>query len=231
MRLDWSRRRLATMPAIAEKGFMTHDKPIRILCVDDHPLIRDGIAFALEEESDIEVAAFAANGAEAIEAFKRCAPDVILMDLQMPKVNGIEALEVIRGIESKARVIVLTTYGGDVQAARALKAGAMGYLLKTMIRKQLVEAIRTVNSGRKYIPYEIAAKVAETLDAEELSVRELDVLRGIAAGCSNKLIAARLGISENTVKGHVKEIVAKLGATDRANAVFLGMRRGLLNRF
>lgn len=209
---------------------MTSDAPIRILCADDHPLIRDGIAFALGKESGIEVVAFAATGAEAIEAFKRYAPDLILMDLQMPGGNGLHALGAIRSIDPKAKCIVLTTYGGDVQAARALKAGAMGYLLKTMIRKQLVEAIHTVNAGRKYIPSEIATIVAESLDTEELSEREMDVLRSIAAGCSNKMIAARLGISENTVKGHVKEIVAKLGATDRANAVFLAMRRGLLHR-
>jgi DNA-binding NarL/FixJ family response regulator len=210
---------------------MKCDEPIRILCADDHPLIRDGISFALGAESGIEIVAYAANGSEAIDAFKQHTPDVILMDLQMPEVNGLQALEAIRHLDPKAKCIVLTTYGGDVQAARALKAGAMGYLLKTMIRKQLVEAIRTVSSGRKYIPYEIAAMVAERLDAEELSSRELDVLRSIAAGNSNKMIAARLGISENTVKGHVKEIVAKLQATDRANAVFLAMRRGLLNRF
>jgi DNA-binding NarL/FixJ family response regulator len=210
---------------------MKYDEPIRILCADDHPLIRDGISFALGTESGIEIVAYAENGSEAIDAFRQHMPDVVLMDLQMPEVNGLQALEAIRRIDPKAKCIVLTTYGGDVQAARALKAGAMGYLLKTMIRKQLVEAIRTVSSGRKYIPYEIATMVAESLDTEELSSRELDVLRSIAAGNSNKMIGARLGISENTVKGHVKEIVAKLQATDRANAVFLAMRRGLLNRF
>ncbi|HWA93825.1 MAG TPA: response regulator transcription factor [Terracidiphilus sp.] len=210
---------------------MKQDKPIRVLCADDHPLIRDGISFALAGETGIEIVACSANGSEAIDAFKQYMPDVTLMDLQMPEVNGLQALEAIRRIDPRAKCIVLTTYGGDAQAARALKAGAMGYLLKTMIRKQLVEAIRTVSSGRKYIPYEIATMVAERLDAEDLSSRELDVLRSIAAGNSNKMIAARLGISENTVKGHVKEIVAKLQATDRANAVFLAMRRGLLNRF
>ena len=210
---------------------MKHDEPIRILCADDHPLIRDGISFALGTESGIEIVAYAEKGSEAIDAFRQYTPDVILMDLQMPEVNGLQALEAIRRLDPKARYIVLTTYGGDVQAARALKAGAMGYLLKTMIRKQLLEAMRTVSSGRKYIPYEIATMVAERLDTEELSPRELEVLRSIAAGNSNKMIAARLGISENTVKGHVKEIVAKLQATDRANAVFLAMRRGLLNRF
>ncbi len=210
---------------------MKHDEPIRILCADDHPLIRDGISFALGTESGIEIVAYAENGSEAIDAFRQYTPDVILMDLQMPEVNGLQALEAIRRLDPKARYIVLTTYGGDVQAARALKAGAMGYLLKTMIRKQLLEAMRTVSSGRKYIPYEIATMVAERLDTEELSPRELEVLRSIAAGNSNKMIAARLGISENTVKGHVKEIVAKLQATNRANAVFLAMRRGLLNRF
>jgi len=210
---------------------MKPERSIRILCADDHPLIRDGITFALNAERGLEVVGFAANGAEAIEAFKLHSPDVTLMDIQMPGLDGFQALAAIRQLDPKARCIVLTTYEGDVQAARALKAGAMGYLLKTMIRKQLVEAVRTVHSGRKYIPPEIAASVAESLDMEELSERELDVLRSIAAGCSNKIIADRLGISENTVKGHVKEIVAKLGASDRANAVFLGIQRGLLKPF
>lgn len=172
-------------------------------------------------------AAMGRNG----KAFKLQTPDVVLLDLQMPELSGLQALEAIRDLNPKAKCIVLTTYGGDVEAASALRAGAMGYLLKTMIRKRLLEAIRTVNSGRKYIPYEIATMVAESLDVEELSEREKEVLHSIAAGCSNKMIADRLRISENTVKGHVMEIVAKLGATDRANAVFLAMRRGLLNRF
>ena len=210
---------------------MKHESPIRIVCADDHPLIRDGIAFAVGDENGIELVAFATNGSEAIEAFKRHAPDVMLMDLQMPGISGLQALDAIRRLNPRAKCIVLTTYGGDVEAASALKAGAMGYLLKTMIRKQLLDAIRTVHAGRKYIPYEIATMVAESLDMEELSEREMEVLNSIAAGCSNKMIADRLRISENTVKGHVKEIVAKLGATDRANAVFLAMRRGLLNRF
>lgn len=210
---------------------MKFEKRIRVLCADDHPLIRDGIAFAVGEEDGIELVAFATNGSEAIEAFKLHTPDVVLLDLQMPELSGMQALEAIRNLNPKAKCIVLTTYGGDVEAASALRAGAMGYLLKTMIRKRLLEAIRTVNSGRKYIPYEIATMVAESLDVEELSEREKEVLHSIAAGCSNKMIADRLRISENTVKGHVKEIVAKLGATDRANAVFLAMRRGLLNRF
>jgi len=210
---------------------MKQETPSRIACADDHPLIRDGIAFAVGNEKGIEIVAFATNGSEAIEAFKLHKPDLVLMDLQMPGLGGLQALEAIRRLNPKAKCIVLTTYGGDIEAASALKAGAMGYLLKTMIRKQLLEAIRTVNSGRKYIPHEIATMVAESLDAEELSDREMEVLRSIAAGCSNKIIAARLRISENTVKGHVKEIMEKLGAEDRANAVFLGMRRGLLNRF
>ncbi len=210
---------------------MKFEKRIRVLCADDHPLIRDGIAFAVGEEDGIELVAFATNGSEAIEAFKLHTPDVVLLDLQMPELSGMQELEAIRNLNPKAKCIVLTTYGGDVEAASALRAGAMGYLLKTMIRKRLLEAIRTVNSGRKYIPYEIATMVAESLDVEELSEREKEVLHSIAAGCSNKMIADRLRISENTVKGHVKEIVAKLGATDRANAVFLAMRRGLLNRF
>jgi DNA-binding NarL/FixJ family response regulator len=203
---------------------------IRVLIADDHPLIRDGIAFALQDDPGIELIASVSNGLEAVEAFRKYHPDIILMDLQMPGLCGVDAILAIRKESPKARCIVLTTYEGDAQAARALKAGAMGYLLKTMIRKRLVEAIQIVNSGRKYIPHEVAAAVAEHLAAEELSSRELDVLRSIAAGCSNKIIADQLQISENTVKGHIKSIVMKLEANDRAHAVFLAMRRGLLDR-
>lgn len=210
---------------------MNHETPIRIVCADDHPLIRDGISYAIGDDNGIELVAFAASGFEAVEAYKLHRPDVLLMDLQMPGLSGLQALEVIRQFNPKAKCIVLTTYGGDVEAASALRTGARGYLLKTMIRKQLLEAIRAVHSGRKYIPPEIATMVAESLDMEELSEREIEVLHSIAAGCSNKIVADRLRISENTVKGHVKEIMAKLGASDRANAVFLAMRRGLLNRF
>ncbi len=210
---------------------MNTERIIRVMCADDHHLIRDGITFALQGEPGLQLVAFAATGAEAVEAYRTHSPDVILMDIQMPGLSGIDALIEIRKESPKAKCIVLTTYEGDIQASRALKAGAMGYLLKTMIRKRLIDAIRTVHSGRKYLPIEIASMVADNLCMEELSARELDVLRSIAAGCSNKIIADRLKISENTVKGHIKSIVAKLDANDRAHAVFLAMQRGLLDRY
>ncbi len=207
---------------------MKFNSTIRVLCADDHELIRDGIRFAFQGELDMQIIAFAKDGDEAVSAFREHSPDVVLMDLQMAGLSGIEALQAIRKEQPKAKCIVLTTYDSEVLAVRALKAGAMGYLLKTMIRKQLLEAIRTVHAGRKYIPPQIAAMVAATLGEEELTARELDVLHAIAAGCSNKVISTRLQISDNTVKGHIKSVVAKLGATDRAHAVFIATQRGLL---
>lgn len=208
---------------------MNPSKSIRVLCADDHPLIRDGISFALQGEPDIELIANAENGMEAVTMYRNYRPDVVLLDLLMPRMGGVEALIAIKEFASNAKCIILTTYEGDAQASRALKAGAMGYLLKSMIRKRLVEAIRTVYAGQKFIPPEVAAEITKYLGVEDLTSRELQILRGVADGCSNKLIGDRLNISENTVKGHLKNIVGKLHANDRSHAVTLALKRGFLD--
>jgi DNA-binding NarL/FixJ family response regulator len=201
---------------------------IRVLCVDDHPLVRDGIAFALQMQRDMELVGEATNGEEAVAAFHRLRPDVTLMDLQMPVLNGFDAIAKIREDFPKSRFIVLTTYAGDVQAARAFKAGASGYLLKNMLRMELIDTIREVHLGLKRVSPEIAATLAERLSADDLSAREVEVLRAVAAGSSNKIIASALKISEDTVKGHMKNIMAKLRANDRTHAVLIALRRGFL---
>jgi DNA-binding NarL/FixJ family response regulator len=203
--------------------------PIRILSVDDHPLIRDGIAFALQAHEDMILVAEATNGQEALELFERHKPDVTLMDLQMPVMNGIDAILSIRRDHPSAKFVVLTTYSGDVQALRAFKAGAAGYLLKSMLRKELIETIRVVNSGRRRIPPEIAQAMADYVDGDRLSDREIEVLRSVAAGCSNKVVAATLNITEDTVKSHMKNVLAKLNANDRTHAVLIAMKRGFLD--
>jgi DNA-binding NarL/FixJ family response regulator len=208
---------------------MSKSTRIRVLCVDDHPLIRDGIAFALQTQSDMELVAEATNGREAIQAFRQFRPDVTLMDLQMPEMNGIDAMLAIRGEFPNARIIVLTTYSGDVQATRALKAGAVGYIIKGMLRTDLIDTIRGVNLGQRRIPHEVASGIAEHVSADALSVREIEVLRAVASGCSNKIVADRLHISEDTVKGHMKNILAKLQANDRTHAVLIAMKRGFLD--
>jgi len=204
-------------------------KKIRILAVDDHPLLREGIAAVLEGEDDFELAAEATSGQEAVELYRIHRPDVTLMDLQMPGMNGIDAMLAIRSEFANARFIVLTTYQGDVQALRALKAGAAGYLLKNMMRKELLETIRTVHAGRRRIPPEIAAELADHVTEDALSDREVDVLRRVATGNSNKIIASQLNVSEATVKGHMKSILSKLGANDRTHAVTIAMKRGFLD--
>jgi DNA-binding NarL/FixJ family response regulator len=201
---------------------------IRVLSVDDHPLLREGIAALLNAESDIQLIAEAVNGQEAIEKFRLHRPDVTLMDLQMPALNGIEAIIGIRSEFPDARVIVLTTYAGDVQVLRALKAGARGYILKAHVRRELLDTIRAVHAGQKRIPAEVAAELAEHATDEDLTSREIDVLRLIAAGNANKEIAAQLSITEDTVKGHVSNILAKLGANDRTHAVTIGLKRGIM---
>ncbi|WP_114206011.1 response regulator transcription factor [Acidisarcina polymorpha] len=208
---------------------MNPSDPIKILSVDDHPLVRDGINFAIQSQPDMVVVAEAADGQQAVEEFRRHRPDVTLMDLQMPLMNGIDATIEIKRISPAARILVLTTYSGDVQATRALKAGAAGYLLKGSLRKELVQAIRDVHQGRRRIQPEIACDLAGHFDADILSAREIEVLRSVAEGCSNKVVAGNLSIAEDTVKGHMKSIMAKLQANDRTHAVLIAMKRGFLD--
>ena len=202
---------------------------IRVLSVDDHPLLRDGIAALIGNQSDMELVAEAPNGREALEQFRRHRPDITLMDLQMPEMNGIDAISAIRGEFPEARIIVLTTYAGDVQITRALKAGARAYLLKGLLRKELLETIRAVHAGQKRLSSEAAAEVAEHAVDELLTPREIDVLRLVAAGNANKEVAAQLSVTEETVKSHVRNILGKLGANDRTHAVAIGLKRGIID--
>ena len=202
--------------------------PIRVLSVDDHSLLREGVASLLAGQADLKLVAEAANGREAVEQFRVHRPDVTLMDLQMPEMNGVEAMIKIREEFPTARIIVLTTYVGDTQVMRALEAGARAYLLKSVLRKELPETIRLVHAGHKRIVPEVATNLAEHAADEELSLREIEVLRLIAAGNANKIIAAQLSITEETVKGHVKNILSKLAANDRTHAVTIGLKRGII---
>jgi DNA-binding NarL/FixJ family response regulator len=202
---------------------------IRILTVDDHPVLREGIAAVLSAEKDMVLVAEAADGREAIEQFRAHRPDVTLMDLQMPTLNGIDAIVAIREIAPDARIIVLTTYNGDAQAARAFSAGASGYLLKSMLRKELLETIRSVHAGRKRIPAEIAVNIAEHHADDRLTDREIEVLRQVASGNANKMVADHLSISEETVKAHMRSILSKLGANDRTHAVTIALKRGIID--
>jgi DNA-binding NarL/FixJ family response regulator len=209
---------------------MSSDRiPIRILCVDDHPLLREGVTALLASQPDMTLIAEASNGREAIEQFRRHRPDVTLMDLQMPEVNGVDAMIAICAEFPPARIIVLTTYVGDVQVMRALKAGARAYLLKSLLRKELLETIRVVHAGQKRILPEVAAELAEHATDGSLSAREIEVLRLISGGNANKEIAVQLYITEETVKGHIKNILAKLGANDRTHAVTIGLKRGIID--
>ena len=202
--------------------------PIRILTVDDHQLLRQGIAGLIGNEADMELVAEASNGREAVEQFQKHRPDVTLMDLQMPKMGGIDAISAIRGEFPQARIIVLTTYAGDVQVVRALKAGACGYLLKGLLRKELLETIRAVHGGQKRVSPDVADQIIAHATEDALSSRELEVLRLISAGNANKEIGAQLAITEETVKSHVKSLLAKLGANDRTHAVTIGLKRGII---
>jgi len=201
---------------------------IRILTVDDHPMLREGIAAVLASEEDMILVAEASNGREAIEQFRTHHPDVTLMDVQMPEVNGIDAIVKIREEFPDARIIVLTTYTGDAQAARAFKAGAFGYLLKSMVRKELIDTIRAVHAGKKRIPVEIAVEMAQHHSDDALTEREIEVLREVAAGNANKMVAQLLNISEETVKAHMRSILSKLGANDRTHAVTIAVKRGII---
>jgi DNA-binding NarL/FixJ family response regulator len=201
---------------------------IRILTVDDHALLRKGIAALINAEPDMKLVAEACNGQEAIERFREHRPDVTLMDLQMPDLNGTEAITRIQSEFPNARIVVLTTYTGDAQVVRALRAGARGYLLKGHVHRELLETIRAVHAGQKRIPPEVASELAEHAADDELTAREIEVLRLIAAGNSNKLIADQLSIAEETVKSHVSNILSKLSANDRVHAVTIGLKRGII---
>jgi len=202
---------------------------IRVLAVDDHPLLRDGIAALIGAEEDMELIGEACNGREALDLFRKLLPDVTLMDLQMPEMNGIDAIGAIRGEFPQARIIVLTTHPGDVQVLRALRAGARAYLMKGELRKELLDTIRAVHAGHKRLSPEIAAEIAEHSTDGALTPREIDVLRLIASGNANKEIGARLSLTEETVKGHVRNVLAKLGANDRTHAVTIGLKRGIID--
>ena len=201
---------------------------IRILAVDDHVLIRQGIAVLLGEERDMTLVAEASNGREAIQQFRTHRPDVTLMDIQMPEMNGFDAMIAIRGEFPDAKIVMLTTYKGDVQILRALKAGAQGYLLKNTIHKELIQTIRAVHAGRKALSPEASYEIAEHATDDALTPAEINVLRLIAAGNANKQIADQLSITEETVKGRVKNILSKLGANDRTQAAMIGLKRGII---
>lgn len=202
---------------------------IRILTVDDHPLLRDGIATLVGTQSDMTIVAEASSGREAVDKFRKHRPDITLMDLRMPDMDGIEAITQIIVEFADAKIIVLTTYSGDVQIIRALKAGAQGYLLKGLLRKELLDTIRAVYAGKKRISPEVASQVAEYAADSSLTTREIEVLRFVAQGNANKLIADRLAISEDTVKAHVRNILSKLGANDRTHAVTIALKRGIID--
>ena len=202
---------------------------IRILTVDDHPLFRNGIAALLASQPDMSLVAEASNGREAIQQFRTHRPDVTLMDLQMPDMNGLDALSAICSEFPEARVIMLTTYTGDVQVLRAMRTGARAYLLKSLLDKELLETIRAVHAGRKALSAEASYELAEHATDEALTAAEIDILRLIAAGNANKQIAAQLEITEETVKGRVKNILSKLGANDRTHAAMIGVKRGIID--
>jgi DNA-binding NarL/FixJ family response regulator len=211
-----------------ERINMNETAPIRVFSVDDHPLLREGIAAIINSQPDMVLVAQAANGTEAVQKYKECRPDVTLMDLRLPDISGIDALISIREQHPSARVILLTTFEGDVEIQRALEAGARGYVLKSMPPRELVEVIRQVHAGKKRIAPEAAAQLAEHLSDDALTAREVEVLRHVAGGNRNRDIAEHLFISEETVKVHLKHVMEKLGASDRTQAVAIGVRRGII---
>ncbi len=203
--------------------------PVRILIADDHPLVREGIGAILEDRTDMVVVGEARDGAEALAQYRDLRPDVVLMDLQMPVMNGVEAIHAIRAEFPSAHILVLTTYAGDVQAVRALKAGAIGYLLKNSLRTELLDAIHNVHRGRRHVDRAVAAEIAIHVADDDLSEREVAVLRQVAVGKANKEIARVLSLSEETVKAHLKNIFAKLDVADRTHAVTVAARRGIID--
>ena len=207
---------------------MTNANPIRVLSVDDHPLFREGVGVMINSQADMALAGTASNGKEGIEAFRALRPNVTLMDLRLPDLSGVDVMIAIRSEFPDARIIMLTTLEGDMVAQRALKAGARGYLLKCMAPQQTLDAIRRVHAGKKYVPPEIAAWLAEHLGDEALSEREVEVLQQLAAGHPNRDIAAKLFIAEETVKFHVRRIIHKLHANDRTQSVAIAVRRGMI---
>lgn len=209
---------------------MTAGQPIRVLVVDDHPMLRDGVAALLCAQTDIVLVGEASDGHQAVEQAEKLRPDVTLMDLQMPGGGGVEAIRAIRERMPRARIVVLTTYDGDAQAAQALRAGAAGFLLKTSLRHELLETIREVHAGRRHLSAAIAQEIALHAGDEPLSAREQAVLELVADGLANKEIAWRLGLSEDTVKSHLKNVFGKLGVTDRTKAATIALRRGILQR-
>lgn len=207
---------------------ITKTKSISVLVADDHPLMREGIGAVIASQSDMQVVGEAGDGREALTLFRVLRPDVTLIDLQMPNMNGMEAIQAIRAEFPQACIAILTTYRGDARALHAIKAGAQGYLLKSALRKELTEAIRALAAGQRYFPPEIAAELTHHLGQECLSVRELQVLEQIARGHANKQIAASLSLSEDTIKGHLRSIMEKLGANNRTHAVTIGIARGFI---
>lgn len=202
---------------------------IRVLGVDDHPLMMEGVAGAIDAQVDMKVVGVAEDGATGIELFRKLQPDITLMDLRLPDISGIDAIVSIRNEYPSARIIVLTTSAGDIQVLRAIKAGACGYLLKNLVRTELIDTVRRVHAGKRVVPPQIAAELAAHLGDSCITARELSVLRGISEGASNRRIGAKLNITEHTVKGHLKNILAKLNASDRTHAVMIALKRGMLD--
>ncbi len=208
---------------------MVATKPIRIMIADDHPILRDGVAVLLESQPDMLLVGEASDGADAVRRYAALRPDVTLMDLQMPGMGGVAAIRAIREAYPRARILVLTTYDGDAQAAEALRAGAAGFLLKTTLRRELLDTIRAIHAGRRHVPAAIAQQIALHAGDESLSAREQAVLALVAEGLANKEVAWELGVAEDTIKTHLKNIFAKLGVSDRTLAVTTAMRRGILS--
>jgi DNA-binding NarL/FixJ family response regulator len=208
---------------------MSAEPKISILCVDDHPLVRKGIASILANEPDLKMVGEAGNGHEAVEMFRTLQPDVVLMDLRMPDMDGIEATKQIRKINPDARIIALTSYDGDQDIYKAIEAGVRGYILKEMVHTKVIDAIHTVHAGKRLMPTEVAERLSEYFPQVALTPREIEVLKYVAKGMANKEIAHHLGTASGTVKMHVQNILAKLGASDRTHAVTIALERGILH--